>query len=236
MATLADCVSEVRLRTDTVGSLHVTDAEIRLYLNKELAALYGRLTSVFEDYNVTTAQVVVTNASLKGFSLPADFFKLLRLDRSLSGNVSVNDWYRMRRINIRDEANFNFPGTVTMGFPRVYGYVMYGSEVHIVPQTMVRGAYQYLYYPCWTVLASSDTVAIGPAGQQWEQYAILRACVTVANKEETDPAGFLSELAAMDARLEGEMTNRDASEAEPPPETQVPWYEKGDMGRGNWAL
>lgn len=238
MATLDDCVLEVRQRTDTVGSSHVTDAEIRTLLNKRLARLHGKLTCAYEDYSVTTATATVTLASAKGFSLPADFFKLLRVDKSLSSSATAADWIRLRRVNIRDESNYNQALLRSAAYPRVFGYVMYGSEIHLIPQSQVVGVYQYLYYPQWTVLTGSGTVSLGPAGQQWEELAILGACIDVANKEETDPSGFMAEHAKLDDELEGIIANRDAGEAEPPTATDVPWYERsggGSTGYFGWG-
>lgn len=234
MATLDDCVLEVRQRTDTVGSLHVTDAEIRTVLNKQLARLHGKLTAAYEDYSVTKSNPVVTDPAALGFSLPADFFKLLRMDKSLSNNVNAGDWYRIKRVSIRDEPCFNGNAIRYPYLPRVTGYVMYGNEIHMVPQNQVVGVYQLLYYPMWTILSGGQTVSLGPSGQQWEEWPILQACIFVAGKEETDPSVFASQLAMLDDELDGIIANRDAGEAEPPPATDVPWYDRVGVGLYGW--
>ncbi len=222
---LSDAVQEVRERTDTVGSKHVTDAEIQRWLNKGFARTYERLVLAYEDYNVsvTTSTVAGTNV---GFTLPADFLKLLRVDKSLSGNASANDWFRLRRIHLRDETNYfqALPRAAT--YPRAFGYVIRGDSVNPIPQSQSAGVYQVLYYPQFTVLSSGDTVAIGPVGEQWEEHGILHACVTVLAKEQRDPSVFMAQLAKLDSTLEDIIANRDAGEAEPPPMTDSPWYDR----------
>lgn len=235
MPTLDDCVLEVRQRTGTVGSLHVTDAEIRTVLNTSLARLHGKLTCAFEEYSLTTLVVTVTDATAKGFTLPTDFFKLLRLDKSLSNSAATNDWYRIKRINVRDESCFNANAIRFPRIPRVTGYLMLGSEIHLIPQLLVTGVYQLLYYPTWVTLVGSDTVVIGPPGQRWEEWAILQACIFVAGKEETDPSVWVGQLGQLTDELEGIIANRDAGEAEPPTMTDTPWYDRTIQGLSGWS-
>jgi len=233
-------IAKVRQRVDIVGSTHITDAEIGDWLDYELAEAYERLVDAYGDYSVVYYPVAVTLSTATGFTVPADFFKLLRLDKSLSGSSTANDWFRLRRVNIRDETNWNQSLVLRAGsYARAYGYFLVDTQVRIIPQQQVIGTYQLLYYPTWRtacLTAGGDpNVSIGPSDQGWEEYAVHGACIKACAKEETDPSVFIAQKAAMVERLERVTANRNAGEAEPPPTNEIPWYDRGGfMSEGLW--
>lgn len=230
-------ILKVRQRTDLVGASYISDAEISDWLSYSLAELYERLVTSFEDYSVVYSTQTVTSATATGFTVPSDFFKILRLDKSLSGSAAANDWVRLRRVNIRDESNWNQALMLRVGSSaRAYGYVLVDSQVRILPQSEVLGTYQLLYYPTWeTACLSADAdplVTVGPPGQNWEEYAIVDACIKACGKAELDPSLFAAQKAALVDRIQSIAQNRNAGEAEPPPANEVPWYERGNT---TWA-
>lgn len=232
MATLADLVTTVRQRTKLVGNTSFDDTEIAAYLNSSLAELHELLCNSFEDYAVTSVTFTLADAAKGVYSLPADFFKELRVDRSYSGNASANDWVRLGRINLRDESNYNQSSFRMLARPRVYGWVLCGAELHIAPADVAAGVYRLLYYPAWVDKTSGQDVAIGPAGQHWEEVAILDTCIKIAAAEQTDSSVYERQKAAALERIARAAANRSAGEAEPPPVADVPWYDRGDGWRG----
>jgi hypothetical protein len=222
MATLDEAVKQVRELTDNVGNTSITDAAIRAILNDELAALYAKLIAAFESYSISVAAVSVTSSAARGLPLPADFFKLVRLDRSVSGSATANDWARLERVHIRDESAYSS----CQGATRPVGYVLVNDEAWIVPRSAAKGAYQVLYNPPWVPLLGSQPIVIGPTGQRWERYAIYATAVLVCGDQEQDVSVWAAQVARMDELLDTETRNRDAAQAEPPPQTGAPWYDR----------
>ena len=226
---LTDATLLVRQRADLIGDPNISDTEIQGLLNVALAEVYGLLIDSFEDYSVTTAQFTLGQSDT-GFALPSDFFKELRVDRSYSSVPTANDWFRLDRINIRDESNFNQVALRSLSNRRVYGWCMYGSTIRIVPQSLIAGVYQLLYYPAWVDLNPGDTVAIGPPGQHWEELAVVKAAIACLDKQEADSGALVRREAALTERMRAEAANRSAGEAEPPALSDVPWYERASYG------
>lgn len=224
--TAQNLVDEVRARTDIQGSTHLTDAEILGYLNEALAEVHERLCQSFEDYAVTTATFTIPASGGLGFTLPSDFYKELRVDRSLSGSTTAADWFRLDRVALRDETNWMQAALQASAYRRVYGYILCGNEIRIVPKAQASGVYQLLYYPAWTDVALTDVVSVGPAGQHWEKLAVFEACIDVANKEEQDPSPFMAQRDRLLKRLDEAAANRSANQQEPPAVLQVPWEDR----------
>jgi hypothetical protein len=233
MTTLSDLVTLVRLHTDTVNSLHITDTEIISYLNYSLSELYGKVIDAFEDYYVTAVNFTL-DGTVDGYDLPADFFKEIRVDKSYSGdpNSFDGDWIRLKRVNIADESNYNSAPLRSLYYPRVFGYLIYNNRLKIVPLSEIQGSYRLLYAPAYKDYQSSDTVAIGPAGQHWEMYAVIDTCIKIAVKEESDPSIFMAQKADLIKRIEKEAANRVAGDPIPPILSGTRWYD--DYGQGRW--
>jgi hypothetical protein len=165
------------------------------------------------------------------FTLPDDFYKSLRIDRSVTGLSSDSNWYGLDRINIRDEALWATAAFATLGTMRPYGYLITDNLLKILPPTACAGTYRLLYYPMWPDLALTDRVDLGPPGCHWEEMAILYACAKVAIKEESDPIPFQNQRNEKIEAIRSAARDRDAGRNEPPPQTSTPWWEKqGRMG------
>src|ERR1700675_5025818 len=96
MLLMSDLINQVRLACDILTDNHVTDEEILSYLNNSLSELYGIIVTSFEDYYVTslTFSLIATD---DGYTLPSDYFKTLRLDRSLDGSSTSANWFDVPR-------------------------------------------------------------------------------------------------------------------------------------------
>jgi hypothetical protein len=227
--TLDQLIDSVRRRADLQGSQFISDTEITEYLNYSLAELYGIVTDSFEDYYVSVVNFSLL-ATQDAYTLPDDFFKELRVDRSYSGTPDVNggDWIRLQRINVKDICNYNSTPLRSLYYPRIFGYAIYGNKLIIVPQAEIAGTYRMLYYPTYTDLVNrTDVVSIGPVGQHWEEYAIIDACIKCLLKEESEVSGFLVQKQAMIDRIKKESANRIAGDAMPPAVSGPKWFERG---------
>ena len=216
MATLQDMITQVRLRTDTVGSQHITETELISYLNYGCSEVYGMIINSFEGYFVNTIQFTLTPSD-DGYTLPTDFFKEFRFDKSYTGVASSLDWQRLPLVNPKDEASYNANPTRAYWLPTVRGYMMYGNRIKPVPTCDIAGVYRLLYFPTFTELVNlADVVQLGPTSMHWEEYGILHACICVALKEESEPTGFILQKTKLEKRIQDEAANRN-SEADPPP-------------------
>lgn len=237
MVLLSDLVTQVRQRLNIENSNNITDAEITNYLNFSLAELYGLMTEASDDWN--TYRIVFTIPPTEGindgYQLPADFWKLVRVDRSLDNQST---YYTLSRVALRDENLYNPALKGYYYYPSVTGYITEVKDgytyLRILPQTNKQGIYQVLYYPAYVTLSLSDEVRIGPPGQYWEEYAILDACIKCAVKEETDPQAFILQKAAMIQRVMTEASTRDVGQTEPPPMTGPAWYDRV-LGYNYWS-
>jgi len=235
MVTFSQLINSVRLRTDIVNSLFVTDIEIGEYLNSSLAELYGIIVNTFNDYYVKTIQFTLTSAD-DGYLLPSDFFKEIRIDKSYSGNPSATqpDYIKLNRINIADENNFNYMTLRNIYSPPTFGYIMYNDKIKIIPKSNIAGSYQLLYVPAYVDYTSNDTVCMGPPGQKWHEYALVDTCIKVMSKEESDPSMFIAQKAELKQRIQTEAANRIANDALPPTTTTLKWYDRNSGWGGGW--
>jgi hypothetical protein len=165
--------------------------------------------------------------------VPDDFFKILRVDRSVSGTTSDGQWTSLDRINQRDEAAWNQAWAITIAMPRPIGYLLQDNILKVVPPTNCQGTYRMMYYPAWPDLPLTARVDLGPPGQHWEEMGVLYACAKVAIKEEGDPTPFQNQKNEWQAKVRSDAKDRDAGRAAPPPMTGTPWWDK--VGRGNYG-
>lgn len=228
VSTLSNLRDQVRQRLNIENATHITDAELSSYLNYSLAELYELVTESNEDWNVIRLSFDM-NSTDDGYVLPSNFWKPLRIDRMITSASNISNFYTLHRINIRDESLY---GTQFIYYnATVNGY---NTEVNSSGQTVLRvyptnqqaGSYRVLYYPTWTDLADDGYVIIGNIGLHWEEYAIVDTCIKCCLKDETDPAGYVLQKAAVINRIKAAAAGRDAGQAEPPPQN-IKWYDKG---------
>jgi hypothetical protein len=237
MVTLDNLIDIIRQRCDIVGSQHITDSEIINYINLSGAELYGIIIDSFEDYYVSTIAFSLTSVQ-DSYELPSDFFKELRIDKSYSGNpnnISNYDWIRLQRINIKDECNYNSTPLRSLYYPRIFGYLIYGNKLKIVPKSEIQGSYQMLYYPHYIDLVNSKDICtqFGPTGQHWEELVIVDVCIKCAIKgEDSNVPEFMAQKQAVIDRIKKEASNRIAGDAAPPQISGPRWY---DRGFGSWV-
>ena len=238
MVTLDSLIDSIRQRCDIVGSQHITDSEIISYINLAGSELYGLIVDSFEDYYVNTVSFTLANSD-DGYVLPADFFKELRVDKSYSGSPDLlnnYDWIRLIRINIKDECNYNSTPLRSLYYPRIYGYLLYGNKLKIVPRSEISGCYQLLYYPMYIDLVEreDECTQFGPSGQHWEEMVIVDACIKCMIKEESEITGFTMQKQAVIDRIKKESANRIAGDAAPPVASGPKWWERGGGGMYNY--
>lgn len=224
MDTMQDLINQCRQRLNIENSDHVTDNELKSYMNYSLAELYEILVFANEQWNIKRISFTTTN-SVDGYKLPEDFWRPLVIGKLTDS--SSGTYYPLSRINIRDESYYNSPRLLNYG-----GASGYDIEVRdgyhylkLVPFVNSAGQYNAVYYPHFQDFNFNDEVVIGQRGQKWTEYAIADVCLKVCLKDETDPSGFIMQKQAVKDRIAASASARDAGQAEPPPQA-LPWWDR----------
>lgn len=235
--TLDDLVDQIRQRLNLENDTNITNPEVRRYLNASLAEQYAFIIKCNEYWNISTIDFNLTNAD--GYILPDDFWQIVRVDRAI--NSSTNQYFRLHRINLKDENIYN-PANFSTYYAGPAGYLttvnnLSQTKITFLPKNQAIGTYRVLYYPAWKDLEADGYVYIGPPGQHWEEYAILDTCIKICNKNETDPTTFKMDKELMKQRIQAECAIRDVNENEYRPLTNNSWYNQvlGNTGNGWWG-
>lgn len=223
--SLAQLTSQVRLLTSMEVSEFVTDDEIAIYLNWGLAALDDLMINQFEDYKLTTVDLVLASAPTDGsnyIDLPADFLKNRGVDwQRGTGWVSLD----------RDALAGRHRGTDS--FEQFYGherqYRVTGDRLYIDPWQTSPGTYRLHYIPQLTLLAAPTDQLPGYLDkQQWCQYAVLEAVIKIISKQEMDASQWIGQKAELYGRIQNASKVRDAG----PPKSAEQWHGRGRRRNG----
>lgn len=211
--TLIDLIARVRERCDLQNTDFVSDIEIADILKRSLARLYDIVTSTHEDYFVTELMVSIDEGDT--ILTPADFYKLLKVEKVVSGD----QYQRVPRKHLRDEHSGCF------------GYNLLSGKIIFSPKQQAKGQYRILYVPTWTVADTDVPFSIGPDNANWEEAAVHNACAVVSAKGQLleEAMYFRAERDALIEQIKGFASNRDSSEAAPPPRTGPRWWERGRL-------
>lgn len=213
---MAITLAELRLRSqqaaDMVNSNFVSETEWNYYISNSYAELYDILVSKFEDYYIADPLLVTVNSPEFTFDLPADFYKLRGIDKSLgSGDPLSDDWYAIRPFNF-EKRNRRAIVDVYRGFFPIVQYRILGGQIIISPNDQAQGIYRLWYVPKYSALTTDTDEVNGVNG--WEEYIIVDAAMKALRKEESDVSVYMAQKQALLQRIEGMAANRDAGETE----------------------
>lgn len=196
LVTLLQLRTSARQESDQVNSLFCSDAEVNGYIRTAYADLYGRIVQAFgNDYFVQTpaaGYTFTTDGINQLFALPMTagvqlMFKLLGVEVQVSGAPS--QWVSLTPFAFADRNRLSYPN----------------GQIPQAGQTV-----RVLYVPLPTLpLVDADTV---DGVNSWEDSIVIDVAMKMMAKEESDISALLVRRRAMDARLESEIENRNASE------------------------
>lgn len=206
--TLTTLRARVREAADLGTSAFVTDTATSLdaWINTGVQHLHDLLREMMKDEPLSTSEtpLAITVASGTGTqALPEDFYDLLGVDLSLSGQRVDAKRFTFKERNALRAGGYWAPREV----PR---YRLDGSNLRL---NGADGAYTgtIFYAPSPALLVNGTDAVNYPNG--YEEYAVLLAAIKVAVKEETDPSGLLQLLAMERARIEGAAKRDEGSPA-----------------------
>ncbi len=233
-ATLLQLRTTVRERCDMTNASgvytnsFVTDSELNQYINNSYFELYDLLVQKYgDDYYVASPYQFTTDGSSQLYALPADFYKLLGVDLSLSN--SPNSWITIRPFMFPNRNDYSVPN-----FASFYGvtnlrYRLQGANLWLNPIPTGGQNMQIWYVPRMTELAADGDVCDGVSG--WTEYIIVDAAIKCLAKEESDTSVFMAQKQGLIQRIEAAAENRDAGN--PQTVCDVRRYDDGVFPNGN---
>jgi hypothetical protein len=216
-------IYQARQRLNIEKDESITDDELVSYFNSSLAELFELVSESFEDWFTTRFTFTIASGD-DGYVMPPEFWKMLRLDKSMSGSAAGSDWYTINERSPRDENLFSSPINNAF-FGSTSGYIREGNRIRPLPASQQAGTYRAVYYPAPQDATLATDIVVGPPGLHWEEYAILDVCLKCALKQETDPQGFILQKVSLIERIKKAAAQRNAGMPAPVP-LSSPWYDR----------
>lgn len=204
--TLSQIREQARQRSDMLRSEFVEDSELNSYINDSYVELYDLLVSKFEDYYAKDPLPFTIDSGESVYTLPADFYKLLGVDRQVSGD----DYYAVRPFSFLNRNRSNIANRLYGFFPNV-GYRIYRDTLRITPVDNASGNYKLWYIPRYVPLVDD---ADEPDVMDWADYIVVDVARKMLDKEESDSSPMLQEKLLMKKRIEEIAANRDAGDTD----------------------
>lgn len=204
--SLADLISDVRLRTNFVNSQFVTDDEITEYINQELAELWGHITQSSGQPHYRTAYPipggVVAGTAL--YALPANFWQVQGVEATIDSCIlAIRPFMSGEHAAMQRQARYPYANRVR--------YRIQGDNIEFQPTTESFPAMLYYTPNCPRLIDPGDTF---DGFNGYEIAAIYGACATVQAKEESDPSFYEGRKQMLYRQIDSLAAQRDASEPE----------------------
>lgn len=200
--SLEDIVADIRSRTDTETptpqSDHVTDAEIRRWVQQA----YREMVDIIIDHGGEEAiDVLAISTTLTSpFTLPVNFYRLVSVDASIDGHTRQLKRQAWRTRHHRDGLTQTTPS-----------FRLHGDAVQFFPSDSAPSSVTLWYIPSMSDV-DLDTEVTSFNG--WDEFIINAAALNVCAKEETDPTKFVAARQAAMARIITACSNLSTTETQ----------------------
>ena len=214
--TLGNLRLEAQQRINKENSLFYTTQEWNSMLSQSYKELYDILLQKFgNDYYLANPYVYTTTGTIdpvtqqSTYSLPADFYKLMRCEVALNPG-DPNSWVTLRQYDAIQANLWNYPNVYTFYGITNLRYRLWGTNLSIVPIPSAGQTIRILYSPRPNQLINdTDTVDMTSG---WEEYIVVDSCIKALAKEESDPRVFVLQKEALMKRIEEAAENRNVGE------------------------
>ncbi len=202
--------AQARQRCDMDNRNFISPTEWIQLIDVGYKELYDILVARFEDW-YTINEIFTVPQGSTSYPLPANFYKLRGLDRSLSGGTGPEDFYPIQPFNFE---NRNNRGMLLRrrGFGPNAQYRIMQNNFIFTPTDQAGGTYQIWYVPRAVTLTDPAQTVDGVNG--WEEYIVLTAAIKALTKEESDVSVLAAEKANLYKRIELMASNRDGGQTE----------------------
>lgn len=225
MTTLADLRAAAQSQADRVNGPS-TPTEWAQWINSSAAELYGKLTSLFDDYNVQTYNFTLVNGEpaypggpgnalqVGAGTAVSDFDKLRKLSVQVGTNGGAVVFTPVTRCNsLLERDNYTAPALNPYYGNIASAYLFYGNIIEVLPPQSAAGTYRLWYVPRYKPLVQDQDTIDGTwmATNGIDEYIVLGAAIKQLIKEESlDTASALKSLQSeIGARIEKEFAPRD---------------------------
>lgn len=199
--SVATLKERIRRRTDQENSGFISDAELLEYINSAYAEYYGLITTLYEDYNVASADMTtVSDANI--YNLPSNFFKMLGVDY----DADTDQVIELERFQFVERNRFQRDGAVDPS-GRGIRYKLMGDTITLVPAPPAGKKIRLWYIPSAPLLQTDTQLIDGING--YEEMVICEVAMRIMNKQEQDAGPFVAAKNAVMARIQEEAPNRD---------------------------
>lgn len=183
--------------------------EWNFWINAAAADLYDRLTQADPERYVNTFQFSLVPPAID-VALPADFYKLLRVD-CIYGQAGQNPplFYTVRKFSLLEEDAYQYPVYVTLAGP-AYRYRLRGNNIHFTPAPNASTTMRILYVPVITPLVNDSDTMDGING--WEEFVVISTAIRALQKENaTDTTSLVQEREKWESKIKALELERDSS-------------------------
>lgn len=209
--TLDQLRLQAKQRADRENSNFVGLAEWNVYINQAAFELYDLLTTLYEDYYVTTPVTFTTDGSSQYqlITVAPNFYKLTGVDLGLISNNQA--FVTLRKFDFIQRNRYVYP-QLTSTYLGVFNlrYRILGSTLMFIPNPSAGQTVKIWYIPRMTQLLQDSDILDGVNG--WDEYVIVRAAKYALDKEESDTSKLDQQIGFLKQRIEQSAMNRDAGQ------------------------
>jgi len=234
--TVGNLMLEAQQRADKVNSPFYTTQEWVNMISQSYKELYDVLIQKFgNDYFIappvsflTTGQLDITYGA-QVFPLPADFYKLMRVEVALNPGDS-NSWVTLRKFEAVQANLYNYPNVYTFYGITNLRYRLWGSQLQLVPLSASGQTIRIWYSPRPSQLINTFDLVDGVSG--WEEYIICDTCEKAMIKEESYEmaSAFGTQKGMLLQRIIEAAENRDVGSPETVSDSRLRNFAWGDSG------
>lgn len=233
--TVGNVRLECQQRINKENSPFYTTQEWNSMINQSYKELFDIIAQKFgDDYFVATPYLYTTSQNLQLYPLPANFYKLLRVDYSLNP-VDPNAWFTMRQFEFVQGNLYNYPNTYTLFGPNAMRYRLNGNNLMIVPVPQSGQTIRIWYVPRPNQLISDTDTLDAISG--WEEYIVADCAIKALAKEESDVTVYAAQKMALLKRIEEAAENRNIGDPQIVSDSRRRNFEwgSGDGGGNGWG-
>ncbi len=226
-ATLAQLRTRVLRKADMehssfIGGQSDGGEELLGYINDAYLEIYDLLVSKNQEHFIVEPPYEFSVASgASSADLPEDFYKLVGLDRLVSGD----DWFEVRPFNFneRNETRRTIGGSARGGLGQLRRRLI-GRKVYFTPPSSAPGSYRSWYVPLMTKL-EAETDTVDAQLEPWEDFIVVSAAIVCLLKEESDVTALTMRKAELVSRIEAMAAQRDVGSTDRVVDVQGHYYD-----------
>lgn len=199
-------------------------------VSQSYASFYDKLVTAYgEDYFGAVPYSYTTGPNQQMYPLPSDFYKELLVEVALNPQ-DPNSFITLRQFNLRQKNLYNYPNLYSLYGVTNLRWRLYGNNLMLVPQTQQGQTVRLWYVPRPNQLINSTDLVDGISG--WSEYIVCDVAIKMLGKEESSCQLFITQLAAMDARLDEMAINRVLGESQTVTDSKTINFSWGGDGEG----